>query len=320
MGARRWLHAMGTMATAGRLAGLVTAAPASAAKPMATAASTTTTDTGALEAIAEVTGARDLWACGYAGEGVDVALVDTGVAPGARVVNIKVGAAADARNPDVVAVSAADLRGSTKPLDWSVADVVDRGTPDRAVDVQGLRVPGSVIDSLAPSATGDPFERGSGTSQAAAVVAGLAAQLAQRSPGATPAQIKGMLQRGAVPLASGRSRSQGPGHHGHGPIQSDRADATLALDRVELTGEIDVQGNAWSSTAWAAAAAAGTSWQGGAWMGHTWTGNKFGTNGWKTATWADSWSGKPFSASGGPGGTWDGLRWNGLRWNLLRLR
>jgi serine protease AprX len=248
-----------------------------------------------------------------------------------------------ARNPDVIAVGAADLQGSTNSADWAVADFADRGTTERAVDliapgvdVQGLRVPGSVIDSLAPSATNDPFERGSGTSQAAAVVAGLAAQLAQRYPTATPAQIKGMLQGSTTKVKSGRSWSQGGGEivagrllsaaptaaptpalatTGTAPIESDRVDATLALDGVALTGELDVQGNTWSSAAWAAAATAGTSWQGGRWMGHRWTGDKFGPKGWASATWASSWSGQPFTAAGGPGGTWDGLRWNGLRWN-----
>ncbi len=39
------------------------------------------TDPGSLESIARVTGARDLWKKGYTGKGVDVALIDTGIAP-----------------------------------------------------------------------------------------------------------------------------------------------------------------------------------------------------------------------------------------------
>jgi serine protease AprX len=39
------------------------------------------TDAGSLESIARVTGARDLWKKGYTGKGVDVALIDSGIAP-----------------------------------------------------------------------------------------------------------------------------------------------------------------------------------------------------------------------------------------------
>lgn len=485
MGARRTLGKLARTLALGAVTATVVAAPAVAGTG-ATPASTT----GMLETIAEVTGARDLWACGYAGQGIDVALVDTGVAPvagsgpivngpdlsldvqagqpayvdafghgthmasiingrsqtgalsgacrygkatgstprangwwgvapGARVVNVKVGAAdgavdvsqmlaaidwvvqhrntdglnikvlvlaygvgslspasADAlshavevatrkgivvvassgndgttktdlafpaRNSDVIAVGAVDMHGSANVLDWSVADFADRGTTERAVDlvvpgvaVDGLRVPGSVIDSLAPTTTGDRFVRGSGTSQSAAVVGGLAALLAQRYPTATPAQIKTMLKMATMRVRSNQSWSQGAGAvvamgllytapvsaastptatTGTAPIEADRADGTLAIDGVALTGEIDVQGNAWSGSAWAAAASAGTSWQGGSWMGHTFTGTGFASAGWRTAAWPSLWSGTKLAKADGPGGTWDGVRWNGLRWN-----
>jgi serine protease AprX len=40
-----------------------------------------TQDTGSLAAITRVTGAQDLWACGWTGQGIDVALIDSGIAP-----------------------------------------------------------------------------------------------------------------------------------------------------------------------------------------------------------------------------------------------
>jgi serine protease AprX len=39
------------------------------------------TDAGSLESIARVTGARDLWKKGFTGKGVDIALIDSGIAP-----------------------------------------------------------------------------------------------------------------------------------------------------------------------------------------------------------------------------------------------
>jgi serine protease AprX len=473
------------------------------AKPTKTVTSTATVSTAAtppapqLESVAQLEGARDAWACGWNGAGVDVALIDTGVtpvpgtgtivngpdlsfdaqtgappyldafghgtqlasiingsdpgvtvsggcrlngggnvvdgmtvpsatgfagiAPGARVVNLKVGAAdgavdptqviaaidwavahrntgglnirvlvlaygvpstndvvhdalshavevarrngivviasagndgttlADlafpARNPDVVAVGAADDTATTTLVQWSVASFSDRGTATRGadvltlgVDVAGLRVPGSYVDTVDPTTTGDRFVRGSGTSQAAAVAAGLAAQLIQRYPSATPDQVKAMLGSSAMkitlkssPYAQGhgaivgdlflkatlpQSTSTAPlATIGDAPINNDRQDATLALDGVALNGELDVQGNPWPGAAWAAAATTTTSWNGGLWLAHPYTGAAMTTAGWATAAWPTSWSGTPWAGVGGSGGTWNGVRWNGLRWN-----
>ncbi len=487
-------------------AGFVTlAGPADAARTTtATATATATTAAvpvapgSSLESIAGLEGARDGWACGWDGQGVDVALVDTGVtpvagtgtvingpdlsfdaqtggapyldvfghgthlasiinghdpgvtiqgacrrakdgtltnkpvptatgfagiAPGARIVNVKVGAADGAvdvtqvlaaidwvvqhrnsdglnirvlalaygtpssndaahdalshavdiarrngivvvasagndgttwtdlafpaRNPNIIAVGAADTNGSTTPADWTVPAFSDRGTLQRGVDlvalganVQGLRVPGSYIDNLAPTTTGDRYVRGSGTSQATAIVAGLAAQLVQRYPTATPDQIKQSLQSSATIIKFGWSQwSQGWGAItadrylqtapstttwttplvtiGDGPIGNDRIDGTITLDGKTLTGEIDVQANPWTAT-WATTATKLTSWQNGLWNSHPYTGNTFAPTGWATTPWPTSWSGTPWNATGGTGGTWDGLRWNGVRWNGLR--
>jgi serine protease AprX len=253
-----------------------------------------------------------------------------------------------ARNPNILAVGAANANGSTNPSDWTVPEFSDRGTVGRGVDlvalgtnVQGLRVPGSFIDTVAPTTTGDRYVRGSGTSQATAVVAGLAAQLVQRYPTATPDQIKRMLQSSATIIKFGWSQwSQGRGAitatrylqaspptttwgtplitTGDAPIDNDRVDATLTLDGVPLTGEIDVQGKAWTSSKWAADAANITSWRRGDWNGSTYAGTTLTAQGWATPLWPTSWSGTGWQNTGGAGGTWSGLRWNGLRWNGLR--
>ena len=489
------------MATAvamlGGLLSVATAAPGSAA---------TLTAPGAMNTVAGLTGGRDLWACGWDGKGVDVALIDTGVtpvagtgtivngpdlsfdaqsgsvpyldmfghgthlasiinghdpgvavtgtcrlkadqtvastpvptatgyagiAPGARIVNVKVGAvdgavdvtqviaaidwavqhrntngmnirvltlaygvpstadavhdplshavevarqngivvvaaggndgtswsdlAFPARNPDVIAVGAADTNGSSVPWDWTVPAFADRGTPTRgvdlvapAVDVQGLRVPGSFIDSLAPTTTGDRFIRGSGTSQSAAVISGIAAQLVQRYPTASVDQIKTMLQMSTSLVKFGLSQwSQGTGAvvadrllrtapgtvwstpivtKGDAAVTSDRQDQTISLDGVALTANVDVQGNKWPGTQWAKSASNTADWSAGLWNGFRYTGDTFtsaGTSagtpaGWATAHWTTNWAGTTWTKQNGPGGTWDGLRWNGLRWNGLR--
>src|SRR5438034_60469 len=109
-----------------------------------------------------------------------------GMAPGARLVDMKV-AAADG-SVDVSQVIAA--------IDWVVA---------HRRSVISLRDPGSYIDTnyptgLVPGDTTGRFFRGSGTSQATAVVSGAAALLLQQRPTLTPDQVKKLLTSTADPM------------------------------------------------------------------------------------------------------------------------
>ena len=97
-----------------------------------------------------------------------------------------------AYDPYVIAVGAADTRGTVAAADDIVADVLAAGaTPPRRVDlvapgrsIGSLRDPGSYLDAANPrrrgTATG--FFKGSGTSQAAAVVSGAVALLLETGP------------------------------------------------------------------------------------------------------------------------------------------
>lgn len=257
--------------------------------------------------------------------------------------------ASPALNQNIIAVGSVDMMGSTDPGRWQVADFANRGTPRRSPDfltpgvsVVGLRVPGSFVDVSSPSPNpGDRYLRGSGTSQSAAVAAGLAALLIQRYPKATPAQVKAMLVSSAVQV-SGVKGFQGAGAivgsrllkaappasgggdttTGTDPINSDRASGTLELNGVPLKGEIDVQGKRWSSVTWARTSAAGSTWKGGLWQGNRWTGDSFGPIGWTPTKWTTSWAGTPWNASNWGSNLWDfaGLRWRGEGWAGLRWR
>jgi serine protease AprX len=103
-----------------------------------------------------------------------------------------------AQDPFVIAVGAEDPMGTVTQSDDTVPSWSSRATSGRSVDVVapgvhllGLRDPGSAIDQEVPSArVGTRFFRGTGTSQAAAVVSGAAALLLQRFPSLTPDQVK----------------------------------------------------------------------------------------------------------------------------------
>ncbi len=126
-----------------------------------------------------------------------------------------------AADPRVLAVGAVDHLGTAKTDDDRVASFSSSGTTRRP----DLVAPGkSVVSLRAPNSTADRWHsegrvtgddrgrlfRGSGTSQAAAVVSGAAALLLQAEPGLTPDQVKALLLAGANPLA-GSDPAQGAG-------------------------------------------------------------------------------------------------------------
>ncbi|MFM7536772.1 MAG: S8 family serine peptidase, partial [Acidimicrobiales bacterium] len=261
----------------------------------------------------------------------------------------KVDLAFPARNPDVVTVGAADPAVQTNPANWTnvaswtVASFSDRGdTKTRASDVfvpavsvPGLRVPGSLLDTSTTS-QGNRLIRGSGTSQATAIVAGVAAQLVHRYPTATPEAIKQLLRTNTWAITAGKKttgqalvankviRAALPtaavtttATDGSASVQTLRSEGSIELGGAVLAGNVDVQGGA--LTAWATASANLTSWSGGSWMGRVYTGTPTST-GVPAAPWASSWAGVPWSQVAGFAGTWDGLRWKGDDWSGLRWK
>ncbi len=228
-----------------------------------------------------------------------------------------------AYDPNLLAVGAADTRGSLGVSDDTVANFSSTGRsrhPDLVapgVHVVSLRDPGSFVDQSfgATGAVGDRFFRGSGTSQAAAVVSGAAALLLSQRPRLTPDQVKQVLvdsahrlpgqpatRQGAGELdlhAALRQRVEGdddgdggPRALGTGTLEGSRGTSHVSLNGVTLSGEHDIFGHSWDSAAMARAEATGSTWSGGTWNGSTWSGST-----WSGSTWSGStWSGSTWSA------------------------
>jgi len=249
-------------------------------------------------------------------------------------------------DPYVIAVGASEP-GSNGG--FKVAPFSSRGDGTRNPDVVApgtsivsLADPGSVIADQFGStgAVGASFFRGTGTSQATAVVSGIAALLIQEHPSASPDQIKALLTSTAVPIR-GAPRASGHGEvmasdaiaaalpcasqsfdlsTGTGSLEASRGSLHVTLRGAVLTGEEDIFGNPVDTTSLATAEADADTWWGGTWNGATWSGDHWVWSpselSWAGAAWTDSsWAGVAWSAVAAPSGTRNGVSWSGVSWS-----
>jgi subtilisin family serine protease len=259
-----------------------------------------------------------------------------------------------AYDPYVMAVGAADPNTTAGTADDFIADFSSRGDLTRRPDfmapgvkIVGLRDPGSFLDTMYPAARrGDRFFRGSGTSQAAAVVSGATALLLQKYPNMTPDMVKAAFAASGVPLKtskgvaleqgakridvkaasdktpdvlSGKIRSAQtfPIATGLGSLDASRGSYHLVdANGVALTGEVDLFGDVWDGRSWSASAWDGRSWSGDAWLGRSWSGSTWSGSTWSGGLWdGRSWSGSTWSGSTWSGSTWSGSTWSGSTWS-----
>jgi serine protease AprX len=253
----------------------------------------------------------------------------------------------------VLAVGATATKGTTTTGDDTLATFTNLSSTTTAgaagqvdllapgTSIASLRVPGSNVDNLYPSARlGETLFKGSGTSQATAVVSAAAALLLQAKPTATPNQVKDWLTKGATALTTGTAATLGLRElnvngalartgttvatpalklsTGTGPLQGSRGTSRLSLDGVTLTGERTVWGS-FTSSAWASTANSGATWVGGLWLGtriagDNWTGTSWASKTWGAAAWtATPWAGS--TASGWSDPSWSGRTWSGRTWS-----
>ena len=142
----------------------------------------------------------------------------------------------------------------------------------------------------------------SGTSFAAPVVAGAAAQILARHPGWTPDQVKGalMLTARSVPAAIPGSLGVGGVNAYAAAKRTSAPNPNLAL-RKYLTssgpgGELTFDAAAWvaavqTDASWADASWADASWADASWSAASWADASWADASWADASWADaSWA------------------------------
>jgi serine protease AprX len=271
------------------------------------------------------------------------------------------GLTSPARDPYVIAVGASDSMKTLSTSDDAVASFSSGGVigpdgtknPDLVApgrSLISLSVPGSYIDQTygAGGAVTGGFLRGSGTSQATAVVSGAAALVLEQHPTWTNNQVKALLTATTRLLSAGNKTqtAQGKGtldltkalstsvaasysytsSTGTATLESARGTAHLVDNGVVLSGEKDIFATPVSTATQASKRTAGTAWTGGTYNGQVWTGSGFTGTSWDSATWSgrmwsgrmwssEVWSGRMWSGRMWSSGTWTGRMWSGDGWS-----
>jgi serine protease AprX len=258
-----------------------------------------------------------------------------------------------ADDPMVLTVGAYDDKGDTNDRNdtvpaWSSRGPTAAGLAKPDVVAPGrtlvaLRSPGSEIEAANPKGlVGATHIKGSGTSQAAAVVSGLSALVLAEHPSWTPDQVKRALSSTAAPLAGGSRTDQGAGRvrlaaalaaapgpaswqtptaTGLGSLEASRGSSHVEVvcgDDAQATivaGELDTQCEQWDGSKWTGSKWTGSKWTGSKWTGSKWTGSKWTGSAWTGGTWSgDAWSGEAWTGSTFAGSKWTGSKWTGSKW------
>jgi serine protease AprX len=253
-----------------------------------------------------------------------------------------------ATDPYVIAVASDSANGTADVSDDTVSSFSNKGDGSRNPDViapgdhvVSLRDPGSYLDTQYPAARiGDRLFRGSGTSQAAAVVSGAAALLISQRPDLTPDQVKALLTGTAQKLPDVGTPAQGNGlidlaaaaaaptpqnatQHwrlstGLGSLEKARGSVHVSINGRTIKGEVDVRGEKFNAKAVANGIRNHTNWNGLSWSGLSWSGLSWSGLSWSGLSWSGlSWSGLSWSGLSWSGLSWSGLSWSGLSWSGL---
>jgi serine protease AprX len=204
-----------------------------------------------------------------------------------------------AADPYVVSVGATDMGGKAVLSDDKVPEWSRVGNSTRTPDVVApgtslvsLRDPGSFVDQNHPEGlVGKGYFKGSGTSQAAAVVSGAAALLIQNNPNLTPDQVKALMVGSAdqVPKETPLAEGAGQVDVAHaaalpvpGAVQKWPLASLYAILNANRSQDVTVDpggtGKNLSANRWSA----------NRWSANRWSANRWSANRWSDSSWGDT--------------------------------
>jgi serine protease AprX len=263
-----------------------------------------------------------------------------------------------ADDPYVITVGAVDTKQTTSTSDDTVAPFSARGPtqdgfakPDivaPGISIVSTRDPNSTVDQLHPAArVGDSYFKGSGTSQATAMVSGIVALMNQVNPLLTPNQIKGIVMRTATRLPGQTGSGAGEvnanaavnavndilgllapangglvSSKGTGSLDASRGSTRVYADLnnngiVELvTGEVTALGTPWTSKSWSTDAWSGYRWEAKSWSDDSWTAKSWSGMEWDAKSWSESsWDGATWDSAGWSDSQWSAKSWSDNDWS-----
>ena len=219
---------------------------------------------------------------------------------------------APGNDPFVMTVGAVDLGTSIYKSDdtaapWSAWGFTEDGFSKPDIGAAGRYMIGpvpmsSTLVAQRPDHVVAPgYMQLSGTSFAAPVVAGSAAQILARHPGWTPDQVKGALMLTAKTLPSAI-----PGSLGVGSVNAySAAMLTYAPNPNLALRKFVTSAGTFDSTAWNAAVQASASWADASWADASWA-----TASWSAASWADaSWADASWADASWADASWADASW-----------
>jgi serine protease AprX len=185
---------------------------------------------------------------------------------------------APGNDPYVITVGALDTHGTRSTSDdvqatWSSQGVTQDGISKPDVEAPGAHIisvlaPGSSFAGACPTCViGGAYFQLSGTSLAAPLVSGIAADLLAAHPRWTPAMVKGAIVNTAAPLSDGGDEVRAMSAYWAygGQLASDQG--LTPNDLIDpATGTIDYSAASWSAASWSTAAdPLAASWSAASW-------------------------------------------------------
>ncbi len=209
---------------------------------------------------------------------------------------------APGNDPFVITVGAIDIGGTNNRNDdfnapWSAWGRTPDGFMKPDISAPGRYMVGPVpasstlVSQKPASVTAPGYIQLSGTSFAAPVISGAAAQIIANNPTYTPDQVKGLLMVSAKPVPDATLGSVGVGE-----IQMSKAavlksapNPNLALNRY-LASDL-VNGKSFNAVSWSDAVRASVSWDAVSWDSVSWTDASWSAVSWADVSWAAvSWA------------------------------